>query len=366
MTKREDGRWQESIMVNGKRKYFYGKTKAEVVRKIRDYQDAQGGAVLFKHVAEEWADRHREEIGDKTWINYKPHYDDIVSQHGDTPVDEMSALDVINDLKRCVAQGRSATIISTRRSLYRMILDHAVVQGHIKVNPAVGVAMPKKLTKKRREAPDDTTLKIILANTDKPFGLFPALLACTGMRKAEALALTWGDIKADSIVVSKALDFTVQAHPTVKSPKTKAGEREVPIIDVLKPLLSRPKGAADSDLLFPALPSNRNPGASGHMTERQYEGEWIRYCQSVGLVNAEGKPTITAHNLRHGMATLLFESGADELTAQAILGHASPTTTRNIYTHLRQQQRVKSVGALNDTMSNLMSTNLKPLQDKEI
>ncbi len=353
MLKRSDGRWCETVSINGKRKYFYGATKADVLRKMREFENKKDDSRLFSRVAESWENLHREEIGAKTWLNYRPHYEDIVSTHGDKDVADITALDVINDLKRSAAQGYSATIISTRRSLFRMILDHALVCGYIQHNPAIGVAMPKGAKRNRREAPDESVFNTIMQNVKEPFGLFPALVACTGLRKAEALALTWGDIKDGYISVTKALDYTVHANPVVKPPKTQAGVRDVPIMAVLAPLLVKPKGAKNSDLLFPSKPSNRNPKASGYMTEREYEGAWKRYCAAVGLVDGNGKPTIGVHQLRHGMATMGFEAGVDELTMQAILGHASPTTTRDIYTHLRNKKRAQSIEALDKAFAQM-------------
>lgn len=90
------------------------------------------------------------------------------------------------------------------------------------------------------------------------------------------------------------------------------------------------------------------------MTERAYEGAWFRYCQNVGLMNGD-KPAVTAHNLRHGTATLMFELGVDELTTQKILGHSRIGITREIYTDLRSAQLSKSVSKLNDGMSKMMS-----------
>lgn len=356
MTKRKDGRYQETIYIDGKRKYIYGNTKAEVTKKMRKYLLDLNAAVTFQAVAEQWQEIHREEIGDKTWMNYAPHYNDIVEKHGSTPVDEITALDVITDLKRCAARRCSATIISTRRSIYRMILDHALISGHITHNPAIGISLPRTIEKTRREAPSENSLKIILDNADKPFGLFPALLACTGLRKAEALALTWGDIGEDSISVTKALDYAVHAHPVVKPPKTKAGKRTVPIIDVLKPLLVRPRNARNDDLLFPSSPNPQEGRVGGgYMSEREYEVKWQKYCEATGFVDESGKKTLTAHQLRHGLATIGFESGVDEKTMQKILGHASPTTTREIYTHLREQKLASSVNALNEGMSKMLN-----------
>jgi integrase len=46
-----------------------------------------------------------------------------------------------------------------------------------------------------------------------------------------------------------------------------------------------------------------------------------------------GSPTITWHSLRHCHATLLDAVGAPLGTVQALLGHASSETTRQLYLH---------------------------------
>lgn len=352
-TQRKDGRYQAKY--KDSRGVWHSVCDRDPERLYFRVQELTSPTVVnFAMVAEAWEEIHREEIGEKTWYNYKPHVDDIVKKHGKAPVDEVTALDVINDLKAAQAQGYSATIISTRRSIYRMILDHALINGHVKYNPAIGVPMPKGITRNRREAPSEDVIKKILQSPHIPFGLFPILLLCSGLRKAEALALTWGDITDTHINVDKALDYMYHDKPTVKSPKTKAGYRQVPIISTLKPMLVKPKYATNSDLVFPAPSSNRSGLGGGYMTERQYEGAWNRYCTEMGFTDEKGKPTITAHQLRHGTATLLFEAGVDILTAQAVLGHASATTTREIYTHLSAKQKEKSVSQFDAMVSDMV------------
>ena len=54
----------------------------------------------------------------------------------------------------------------------------------------------------------------------------------------------------------------------------------------------------------------------------------------------------TAHQLRHTYATMLYDAGVDVKTAQDFLGHADPTVTMNIYTHLSSQKKEKAVQAL--------------------
>ena len=209
----------------------------------------------------------------------------------------------------------------------------------------------------KREAPSDVQIRKIFASADAPFGIFPVFLLCTGCRKSEALALTWDDVDLENreISITKSLDYTSGANPKIKPPKTDAGTRTVPIIDVLFDMLQEAHSSRTSDLLFPAPPSNRGGKGGGLMTLRGYEGQWLRYCEAAGFLDTEGKPTITAHNLRHGTATLMFELGVDELTAQRILGHSRIEITREIYTELRAAQKMKSVDKFNAGMKGYLS-----------
>jgi integrase len=353
-TLRKDGRYQTSYVgASGDRKYLYDRDPEALYIKLQAAQEPK--PVTFKEVAEEWQTQHREQITERTWKNYEPHYKNIVAMHGKKPVEGVTALDVMQDLKRAKAKGYSATIVNTRRSLYKMIFDHAIISGSMIFNPVAAVSLPKGLKRGRRQAPSDDVIKIILANTDKPFGLFPFLLLCTGLRKSEALALTWDDIDFENktISITKSIDYYAGSKPKIKEPKTESSIRQVPLISILETQLkAQPK---NNIYLFPAPPSNRAGEGGGLMTERGYEGSWLRYCQSVGLIDDDGKPTITAHNLRHGTATLMFESGVDELTAQRVLGHSKIEVTREIYTQLRDAQQAKSIGRLNSKLVKLMS-----------
>lgn len=352
-TLRKDGRYQGSYYdENGVRKYVYDRDPEKLYEKLQAKMNEQEKVhvVTFKEAADGWEAEHRAEITDRTWKNYAPHLKDIVAQFGDTPIEEMEAADVANDLARAKAKGYSATIVNTRRSIFQMIFDYAVVQGYLKYNPVLSVKLPRGLKKGKRKAPNDEQIKIICQNIDKPFGLFPFFLLCTGMRRSEVLALTWDDIdlKNKVIHVTKSVDYTIHSKPKLKEPKTKAGIRDIPILDILLPYLKGGNGQ-----IFPQPTTTRGGPGGGIMSDGAYQTAWKKYCKESGLKG------ITAHNIRHGTATLMFELHVDELTAQRILGHSRIEITREIYTDLRNAQLSKSVSKFNVGMSKMMSKTRK-------
>lgn len=359
-TLRKDGRYMASYTDDTGRHYLYDRDPERLYQKLHAATDPQAEVIpTVRQLAEQWQRTHRESVSVKTWMNYEPHYKEILSRHGDRQIREVTAQDVINHLTAAKAKGYSATVVNTIRSLYRMLFDYAIANDHAQYNPVSSVRLPKGLHRGKRTAPGDAQIRKIFANIDQPFGLFPVFLLCTGLRKSEALALTWDDVdfEQQQISVTKSLDYTVGASPKLKPPKTEAGNRVVPIIDILlEPLLEAHKHRT-SDYIFPAPPSNRSGKGGGIMTLRGYEGAWLRWCEAAGFIGEDGKPTLTAHNLRHGTATLMFELGVDELTAQRILGHSRIEITREIYTDLRTAQKLKSVSKFNDGMSKYFDNN---------
>ena len=351
-TLRKDGRYTASYTDETGRHFLYDRDPEKLYYKLQEKTnpDNEPEPTTFRTAAEDWERTHREEIGSRTWKNYKPHYEKILSLHGSKPLEDVTAQDILNHLTTAKKQGYSATIVVTIRSIYRMIFDHAIAFHGAKYNPAISVRIPKGLKRGKRSAPNDDVIQIICENIDQPFGLFPYFLLCTGLRKSEALALTWKDVdfQAQEIQIVKTLDYEIGAKPKGKDPKTDAGFRTIPLTDDLCAILLEKKSEATSDYLFPKPASNRGGPGGGPMSLRCYEGAWLRYCKAVGLAywddeDEKWKPSVTAHNFRHGNATILYEAGADELTAQKILGHAKIETTREIYTDLREKQNKKSV-----------------------
>lgn len=297
--------------------------------------------VTFRQAAEAWEGEYRETCNPRTWMNYKPHYEDIVGRCGDRPVTEIGGIDVIQDLQRAKAMGYSRTIVNSRRTIYNNILNYAVAQGWIQWNVAQGIKLPKGLPSSKRSAPTDEQIRAVIAGRELPFGMFAFLLLCTGLRKGEALALLKSDVTGGVIRVNKSLTLLDGSAPKVKEPKSEAGFREVPVLSILKGPLEAYTARLSGDILFPSRSYNGSPGGY-YMSQSNYDTAWAAYCAAAGLGD------LTAHQLRHATATLLFEAGVDVYTARKILGHAKVTTTMEIYTELREAKEKKSIKMLDD------------------
>lgn len=317
----------------------------------------------FKEIAELWHDREWDNIRGGTKSCYEAPYKRALEAFGDRIASEITPYEIENHLKRMAAQKYAARTIKAQRTVYKLIFENAIVDKElyhfIHTNPALSAPLPKNLPKpKKREAPEDAVVKSIRQSAETAyFGLYCLFLISTGFRRGEALGIQWQDVDFQNKTISCRQSVSHRTSTaTIGSTKTDAGFRVVPLLPDLERVLCRPEDAKDTDFVFygedPALP----------MPLSTYRRRWMHYCKDMGFVidepeertSTQGhkyiyhnyKTTLTAHYMRHGYATMLFEAEVDELTAQKLLGHANIETTRAVYTHLRDKQKQSSIDKL--------------------
>lgn len=326
---RPDGLHETIIRINGKRKAFRGKTDREVWEKVKAFDRAAAEAeakqeaieaTTFASLADAWWDEIEPTLEYNSTKNYRPALSRAKAEFGDFQVSEISP-QMIDAYIRRFSVTRARKTVSTQLQIIRQIFRFAVVQGVLSYNPAEVLRVPKGLKTSCRMPPDDSQVELIKTRAqDAPFGLFAALIYYTGCRRGEALALTGADIdrKAKRISITKSV-YYVGNHAQIKPPKSEKGIREVPLLAPLDELLPKklPKGYIFAE-------PNGEP-----LTNDHYNNAYKRYQQETGV-------TVTAHQIRHGYATALYECGVDFKTMQALLGHAQLSTTMDIYTHVRQ------------------------------
>ena len=314
---RPDGLHETIIKINGKRKAFRGRTDREVWEKVKSYRaDAAAGKTeTFENVAHAWWNEIEPTLADNSYKNYKPAYNRAIAEFGKADVSSITAKDVEKYIN-CFAKTYAKKTVTTQRQIIRQILNKAQREGYIAYNPADAVLLPKNLPQKKRRAPSPAQIKLIKKSLDKTFGLFAYLIYYTGCRRGEALALRYEDIdrKAKKVRINKSA-YYIGARPYIKSPKTEAGDRVVPLLSALASALPNKKhGYIFSD-----------DGGETPLMNHRVTKLYASYQAETGV-------TVTPHEIRHGYATALHDAGVDYKTAQTLLGHAQLSTTMDIYT----------------------------------
>jgi len=331
MYQRPDGLYEKILTINHKRIAFRGKTESEVNRKILNYHEEEEKGPLFVDVAEAWREEHFETLAYNSVKAYKNVFENIIEFYQHNYIREIKPSDVDKFIKYLALDRHyAAQTVITYLSMLQMIFAYAVVHDLIQVNPAEQVSVPKGLKRTKRRAPTKEEVEIIKANVNKPFGLFYFFILYTGCRRGEALAIQFKDIdrKNKVIHITKSVCFTPN-YPEIKTPKTEAGKRDIPLLDILSEKL--PKGKPDYFLF----------GGETPLTYGKMQSALKKYLESTGL-------NITPHYLRHGYATILYDAGIDVKIAQGLLGHSDFQITMNIYTHISAEHARKDVKKLNE------------------
>lgn len=216
-------------------------------------------------------------------------------------------------------------------------LGQAVKMDLIKKNPAKHVEVPK--TKKyQAEVYTPEEVQILLENViDTDMEVPIALLVGLGLRRGEVLALRWQDVDLErgKVYIRRNM-VRVDKEIIFKDPKTETSNREIELPSTVLKLLQVERKRYLTNRL--------------KMGE-QFEDNDLVVCWDDGkcinpdtlsqkfrrLIERIGLKHIRLHDLRHTNATLMLEYGVNIKVAQQRLGHASISTTMDIYSHVTEK-----------------------------
>lgn len=324
-------RWWETLPGGGRQQMSRSfKSRAAALEfqhqresKLRLGVEQSAGRVPVSEVAERFLAGLVGTVQSRTVQGYAQQWRTHLAPAFGTRTLEQITSPMVQDFVSALARQRSSATTRHAHRVLSLILDQAVAERRIAVNPAHGVRLPS-LPQSRGDNVLTVNQVEELARAVLHQGTLVRLAAFCGLRWGEVAALNVGDVDlaARRLRVQRA-QVEVSGRVEVKPPKSRYGRRRVPIpvrlLDDLREVMAdRPA----TGLLFTSP-----DGARLRASNWKRWVAWPQAVQSVGV-------NIRFHDLRHTCASLLIQAGATPVEVQRILGHSTPATTLNLYTHL--------------------------------
>lgn len=239
------------------------------------------------------------------------------------------------------------------KSYASIVIRHAMKHNYIQSNPFDLVDLPRKL--KKRSAKIGTEkfytkdqLREFLECAEKQPNYkvysFFRLLAFSGMRKGEALALTWEDInfKDSEISINKALGQGISQKLYIKPTKT-GTSRTIKMDEATMVILKEWKKKQQQAYLmlgYNTLQKNQLvfSNTKNNFIQPTKTNDWLK-----SIINKNGLAAISTHGFRHTHCSLLFEAGATIKSVQDRLGHSDVKTTMDVYAHVTASAKVDAI-----------------------
>ena len=338
--KRADGRYAVTATINGKRKYFYGRTKAEAQEKCEEYCrraplcPRYDENLTLSDWADKWLQLKEGTIADTSLASYSwLCHQYVIPYLGSFKLSELTPLSVHGLIKQM--DGLSSRTVNYVLTILSAMLKTAVQYQYITVNVVPMVKRPKRDKRHQmitlsREQVQEFLLAIPLPETRMLF----SLAFTTGLRRSELLGLRWSDIdfKRKILSVAQTVILINGTYTISETTKNSASRRSISLDDksiaelkkhrliVQKRMLST-YGWVNRDLVFPGKQGGpRDPKAVSRACKK--------YASKIGV------PEFTMHGTRHTHATLLIEAGVNFKIIQMRLGHSSYVETMNTYSHI--------------------------------
>lgn len=336
---------------------------------------------LFKDYAEEWM---RITVPATCKASTQWDYRNLLDNHvlpilGEIEITEVSRGKVKDFLLGKANEGYAHSTVGHMKNAISGILIKAMDDEIISANPAYSL---KKLSKKKERDKVDPLnkdeLKLLLDVARKHYSQHYPLflvLARTGMRVGEGMALQWGDVDFHGRFINVQRGLSRGRIETPKSGKTRKVDMSLQLTETLMDL----KKQGHKSVVIPfggdrsSLPDNvvQMPAQEGEGPDWIFSNgaggfmdvnNWRRRTFNSVLKKA-GLRKIRIHDIRHTYASLLIEDKQTLVYVRDQLGHSSIAVTVDTYGHLVPGGNREAVDRLDDSLP--MHSSAPPLHPKE-
>lgn len=233
------------------------------------------------------------------------------------------------------------------------MFNHAIEDGHLDRNPCIRIMRTAREEKGAQQQKVDfltrAELATLLATCREQFASaypFVLLLARTGLRIGEAIALQWSDIDFQGRFLTVQRNWVDGHLTTPKSGKSRRVDMSLHLTDTLKALaVERKKETLKKG--WGQVPQWVFTNEVGNMmdTENFRHRVWAKLHLKAGMRR------IRIHDLRHTFASLLIQQGESLAYVKEQMGHHSIRVTVDVYGHLVPGGNKAAVDRLDDPVS---------------
>lgn len=308
----------------------------------------------FKELSDLWLENYKTTVKPSTFENVRSKAEKMTEEHFKEL--KLKKITVAYCQKIVIELSKNYILYNHYLSVINRIFKYAVLMDVINSNPFDKVIKPKsRQTQRKGNFLTKEELKefLKLAQTTTLSYFFPLvhLMAYTGLRQGEALALKWSDIDFENkkITVNKTA-VRIKEKQTLQTPKTKNSKRVISIDSATLSILKSWK----KDQIKIYFKNGKHFEGDENFIFTNQRGEWvhihnfIRYFKRF-IADHKLKP-ITPHGLRHTHASLLFSAGVEPKNISDRLGHSTVQITLDLYTHITEEQRSDTVDKLLEYM----------------
>lgn len=282
---------------------------------------------LFHKYYKEWIELYKQgAIKYATYIKYKIAYKHLKAICPNLHMNQLDRKQYQLILNKFAETHEKESVADFHHHIKPCLTD-AYEDKIIKLDPtrkAIIKGIEKKNKKKKylSKSELESLLKVLNLGDTLNWDWFIYLISKTGLRFAEALALTPNDFDYERkmININKSWNYKFKEYG-FQSTKNKSSNRKI-IID-------------DTTLAqFKELTKEKDPEQPIFVTQGQKIFNSTINSRLATLCKKADVPIISIHGLRHTHASLLLFQGVSVLSVSRRLGHAKVTTTQETYLHI--------------------------------
>jgi integrase len=293
---------------------------SDLLRKVNSGEYRPQSAWTFRRFVE---DRWKPDVFPTLKFSSKQFYNNRLNAHlipafGDMQLRLITRASVQSFIYAKAQSDLSWKTVKLIRTAFGTVIEAAVMQDLLTDNSVRKTKLPRQGPVVEKTPIEPERLKELIRALPEPSHSIALLLASTGMRIGELLALRWRDV---DLKLGKVQIRQTVYEDVFDDPKTKRSRRTVPLGQQGIAILARysASGASPEGLVFAT--GKGTPLSRRNLLNRQFKPT----CKKLGLQG------VSWHWLRHATATLSSSAGTPLGTIQELLGHSSSQLTREVY-----------------------------------